>query len=411
MPLVPAKCPECGGNINIDAEKKAAICEFCKQPFVVEEAINNFNTTYNITNHNDIKTDVVNVYENREKDFIIEAGKLVEYKGESANIVVPDSVRIIGHRAFLKSSIIEITIPKSVVKIEERVFEWCTELKKVTIEAESIEVLIDIFPGCSSLESIKHNGNILCNAESWENYRKSNFNEAIWCFSLKQSDRGTIEIPKGVKKIVNDSTIRGYSQNISMSGWAIDVRIPDSVEEIGEFAFSNKSFEKLILPNGLKKIGDSAFSGCYRLKNIVIPESVIEIGNNPFIGCTSLESIENHSSVTIEPPNDNSKLKIITEGSKRKEAIIEQLEQEVIKMREALSNNLCWECHQKVSLLRKCKTIGCKYHGKSLPEEISKIYLQSLLFVRNSIYVRSVLENYRYTEIVGNMDVSTMGKL
>lgn len=33
-----------------------------KQSFVVEEAIQNFNTTYNITNNNKIKTDIVNVY-------------------------------------------------------------------------------------------------------------------------------------------------------------------------------------------------------------------------------------------------------------------------------------------------------------------------------------------------------------
>lgn len=59
MPLVPAKCPECGGTINIDPAKKAGICEYCKQPFVVEEAINNYNTVYNIKN--EIKADVVNI--------------------------------------------------------------------------------------------------------------------------------------------------------------------------------------------------------------------------------------------------------------------------------------------------------------------------------------------------------------
>lgn len=68
MSLVPAKCPECGGNINIDPNKKAANCEFCKQPFIVEEAINNFNTTYNITNHNNIKADVVIINESDSKE-------------------------------------------------------------------------------------------------------------------------------------------------------------------------------------------------------------------------------------------------------------------------------------------------------------------------------------------------------
>ena len=73
MPLVPAKCPECGGNVVVDSEKDAWICDFCKTPFIVEKAINNFNTINNITNKvtNDIKADVVNVYENQEWKFII----------------------------------------------------------------------------------------------------------------------------------------------------------------------------------------------------------------------------------------------------------------------------------------------------------------------------------------------------
>ena len=54
MSLVSAKSPECGGNINVDSESRAGVCEFCKQPFVIEDAINNYNTynqnTYNIEN-------------------------------------------------------------------------------------------------------------------------------------------------------------------------------------------------------------------------------------------------------------------------------------------------------------------------------------------------------------------------
>lgn len=63
MSLVPAKCPECGGDINIDQNKKVAICEFCKQPFIVEEAINKFNTIYNITNNNETAENLVKKFE------------------------------------------------------------------------------------------------------------------------------------------------------------------------------------------------------------------------------------------------------------------------------------------------------------------------------------------------------------
>lgn len=30
MPLVPAKYPNCGGNVVVDNEKEAWVCEFCK---------------------------------------------------------------------------------------------------------------------------------------------------------------------------------------------------------------------------------------------------------------------------------------------------------------------------------------------------------------------------------------------
>lgn len=39
MALVLAECPECGKTVTVDSSKKAATCEFCKQPFVVEEAV------------------------------------------------------------------------------------------------------------------------------------------------------------------------------------------------------------------------------------------------------------------------------------------------------------------------------------------------------------------------------------
>lgn len=76
---------ECGANINIDSEKKLGVCEYCGQPFVVQEAIQNFNTSYNITNNNNISAKVVNVYDNKSSDFIIKAGELVEYNGSSQN--------------------------------------------------------------------------------------------------------------------------------------------------------------------------------------------------------------------------------------------------------------------------------------------------------------------------------------
>lgn len=57
MALVAAKCTQCGGNIEVDDQKDAAICPFCGTPYIVEQAINN----YNITNNNHIHANVVNI--------------------------------------------------------------------------------------------------------------------------------------------------------------------------------------------------------------------------------------------------------------------------------------------------------------------------------------------------------------
>lgn len=201
MSLVPAKCPECGGNINIDSEKKAAICEFCKAPFVVEDAINNFNTTYNVTNHNDIKADVVNVYESKEKDFIIKAGVLEGYTGEADIIKIPDNVKaikpgvfesmgikkvIFNHNVSVCSSHLfvgchdleevelskqiktietyafsgctnlkNVIIPDGCLKIEDHVFENCTSLEKIIIPETVVEIGLEIFDGCNNLKTVE----------------------------------------------------------------------------------------------------------------------------------------------------------------------------------------------------------------------------------------------------------------
>ena len=46
MALLQAKCTNCGGELTVDDGKKAAVCQFCGEAFIVEEAVNNY-----ITNH------------------------------------------------------------------------------------------------------------------------------------------------------------------------------------------------------------------------------------------------------------------------------------------------------------------------------------------------------------------------
>lgn len=49
MPLLSAKCHICGAILNIESEKEVALCPSCNNAFVVDKAINNYNT-YNTIN-------------------------------------------------------------------------------------------------------------------------------------------------------------------------------------------------------------------------------------------------------------------------------------------------------------------------------------------------------------------------
>lgn len=123
MPLVPAKCPECGGLVEVNNEKRAAICQHCGEAFTIEDAVQNFNTYYNTTNnynsttnntHNYSDGAVVNVYQDKNKDFVIEAGVLKEYHGESVDVVLPNSVMEIDVNAFDGMKIRKLTITSNI---------------------------------------------------------------------------------------------------------------------------------------------------------------------------------------------------------------------------------------------------------------------------------------------------------
>ena len=73
MPLVPAKCTNCGGYLTVDQSKEAGICPHCQQPYIMEKAINYYNTT-NVTNIDTINAGVVNVESGESADNLCRAG-------------------------------------------------------------------------------------------------------------------------------------------------------------------------------------------------------------------------------------------------------------------------------------------------------------------------------------------------
>jgi len=124
----------------------------------------------------------------------------------------------------------------------------------------------------------------------------------------------SITIENGIKRIGGGAFSDSYGGNVNVKY----VQLPDTVIEIGEWAFSNSKLEYINLPNSLKeiaketfsktkleyislpdsleKIGKSAFEDCENLKEIIIPKNVKRIEDYAFRGCSN-------ASLIVIPPS------------------------------------------------------------------------------------------------------------
>ena len=71
-----------------------------------------------------------------------------------------------------------------------------------------------------------------------------------------------------------------------------NIVIPEGVKSIGDLAFAGcSSLKEVTIRDGVKSIGGLAFGGCSSLKEIKMPDSLTDIGEVAFSGCTSLEKV------------------------------------------------------------------------------------------------------------------------
>ena len=201
-----------------------------------------------------------------DSDFVIENGVLVKYTGKSSNVIIPDTVTVIGENAFFQcETIYTVMIPDSVVRIEKGAFSGCF-LSHVEL-SQKLEYIGDFaFGGCEFLKEL-----IL--PDSLKEMGEGVFQRCTRLILISFSKNLT-EIP--------DSTFWGCSALAC-------IQIPANIRRIGEFAFYQcKSLIHIDFSEGLEIIDEGAFSECISLKRIALPNSVRELRLEAFAYCCSL---------------------------------------------------------------------------------------------------------------------------
>ena len=190
------------------------------------------------------------------------------------SVVIPDSVRDIGERAFggfyssssdpCCKSLENVVIGTGVTNVAEGAFRGCVNLTNVTIRSGNKGLAFgkEAFKNCKKLKPI---------GGTWRFYPESTFKE---CDSYHDENGFRI--------------IGGFLE--SYQGNATSVAIPDGVTAICQFAFNgNERLKSITIPEGVKRIGLAAFGGCTALREVVVPKSVETIEENAFWGCLLLE--------------------------------------------------------------------------------------------------------------------------
>ena len=134
--------------------------------------------------------------------------------------------------------------------------------------------------------------------------------EIIGDYAFSGSRLSSINIPKGVKKIG-----KGAFWDSSL----ISVNIPNGVEIIDQETFKDCSSLSLInMPNSVKTISSEAFRGCSSLSSIKIPHSVNFIGDDVFRECSSLpmENGARYADVCLTEVWDGDTLFVVKAGTR-----------------------------------------------------------------------------------------------
>lgn len=202
-------------------------------------------------------------------DNIVTAESNVFYKSGLTSIDFSQSLVYIASGAFRYSKLSEIEMPDSVIKAENYSLN-CKELEKIYFSDNLENLSRFIYVSFQYYEGDKPNDD----KPYPKYYEVSADNKDYACLD-------GVLYNKDMTELLRFPCGRGD-----------DFTLPQGLKKIGNSAFSfSKNITAFDILQSVDTVGSSAFYKCESIKNIFIPSNVKEIGSGAFSNCSSLEKV------------------------------------------------------------------------------------------------------------------------
>ena len=248
---------------------------------------------------------------------VTEIGDYAFLNSQITDVVIPDTVKIIGGGAFSRCEQLSvIDIPKSVERIGAMPF-WATPFEKTLGEDEFIIINDSIlykYNGESDIVTIPEG--ITC--IGGYGFYKNNLTEVIIPDSVRYIESQAFAECKSLKSVTVSSA--EYIGDVAFLGCTSLETADITAREIDSSAFSGCTSLCDISLKGTCTMGSSVFYKCVSLKEITLPDSLVSMGNavfkesglvetdipkgiteintDTFKDCTSLSRVGLHSGIT-----------------------------------------------------------------------------------------------------------------
>lgn len=258
----------------------------------------------------------------RNANYTVVGGLLIDKKGKAlmratksaANkCVIPREVSTIHARAFERSGIQTIVLPRNLKELARNAFLFCGKLESFEIDhhnelyttmdgvlhSKDRKQLIRFPSGYATVNYIIED--TVTHIADGAFCGTANIETITFTSNLKSIGSRAFEYCRKLSSLVLPSSVEIIGERaFQYCDHLSSIMLPRSIQEIGDYAFCGcTAIQTISIPKGVKRIGHAAFKDCSSLRKIIVQDNIEFIGDGAFVGCAdNIEiAIKNNSYV------------------------------------------------------------------------------------------------------------------